>query len=197
MRSRSSTWRKGFRFSTYATLWIRQAIGRALDERGRAIRVPVRLAQEERKLARAERELATRLGRQPDFDEVIAAAGLTPERAIELRDAPRAVTSLDRPVDDSETSLGALLPGHAPPPDEEVHLILREQTVRDVVSGLPGLERDVIRLRYGLDGDRDPASVTETARRLGLPQAEVRGLERRALAQLAIRREVAALREAA
>ena len=107
------------------------------------------------------------------------------------------MTSLDRPVDDSETSLGALLPGHEPPPDEEIHLILREQTVRDVVSGLPGLERDVIRLRYGLDGDRHPASVTETARRLGLPQAEVRGLERRALAQLAIRREVAALREAA
>src|SRR5919108_2549462 len=135
-------WRKGFRFSTYATLWIRQAIGRALDERGRTIRLPINVAQRERKIGAAERELTARLGRPPTLGEIAAHAELEPRQVEELRDVARKVTSLERPLgDDGETELGALLPGREPAVEEEVELTLREQTVRDVVHALPDRER--------------------------------------------------------
>jgi RNA polymerase primary sigma factor len=191
-------WRKGFRFSTYATLWIRQAIGRALDERGRTIRLPINVAQRERKIANAEKALATRLGRSPAIEEIAAEAGVTPEQVRELQDVARRVTSLERPVsEEGETELGALLPGREPSPEEEVEVSLRDQAVREVVSTLPEREQDVIKLRFGLDGDRDPVSIREAARRLDMRPAEVQSLERRALEELALRREIAALREAA
>ena len=107
--------RKGFKFSTYATFWIRQAIQRALDNRARTIRIPVHLGQRERKIRRAERELTGRLGREPTEEELAQAAELTPEEVRETLDAARVVTSLDRPVgEQEETSLGALLPSDAP-----------------------------------------------------------------------------------
>jgi RNA polymerase primary sigma factor len=191
-------WRKGFRFSTYATLWIRQAIGRALDQHGRTIRLPVQLAQRERRIARAERELATELGREPTLEEIAAAAEVTPEQVEELRSAARRVTSLERPVGDDEgAELGELLPAGGPLPEEEVEITLREQVVRDIVSRLPDRERTVIKLRYGLDGDPDPVPISEIARRLELRPAEVKRLERGALEELAVRRELDALREAA
>jgi RNA polymerase primary sigma factor len=191
-------WRKGFRFSTYATLWIRQAIGRALDERGRTIRVPIGVAQRERKIANAERELAVRLGRPPTLEEVAAETELAPRQVQEMRDVARTVTSIDRPIgDDGESALGDLLPGDRPAPEEEVEVTLRQDAVRSVLSELPPPEREVIQLRFGLDGDRDPVSIRETARRLDLRPGEVQRLERRALEELALRREIAAFREAA
>jgi RNA polymerase primary sigma factor len=191
-------WRKGFRFSTYATLWIRQAIGRALDQHGRTIRLPVHLAQRERRIARAERDLATKLGRDATLEEIAAAAEVTAQQVEELRTASRRVTSLERPVGDDEgAELGELLPAHEPLPEEEVEVVLREQAVREVVGHLPDRERAVIKLRYGLDGDAEPVPISEIARRLELRPAEVQRLERGALAELAIRRELEALREAA
>ena len=191
-------WRKGFRFSTYATLWVRQAIGRALDERGRTIRVPIGIAQRERKIAGAERDLAVRLGRAPTLDEVAAAAELSPQQVQELRDVARTVTSLERPVGEAgEAELGELLPSGGPAPDEEVLVSLRADAVRAVVRELPPPEREVIQLRFGLDGDPDPVSIRETARRLDMRPGEVQRLERHALEELALRREMAALREAA
>jgi RNA polymerase primary sigma factor len=191
-------WRKGFRFSTYATLWIRQAIGRALDEQGRTIRVPISIAQRERKIAAAERTLATRLGRAPTDEEIAAEAELKPEQVREMRELARTVTSLERPVGDEDgAELGALLPSGGPGPEEEVQLTLREEAVRTVVSELPDREREVIQMRFGLNGDRDPVSIRETARRLELRPSEVHRLERHALEELALRREMAALREAA
>jgi RNA polymerase primary sigma factor len=191
-------WRKGFRFSTYATLWIRQAIGRALDERGRTIRVPIGVAQRERKIANAERELATRLGRAPTLEEVAAEAELEPRRVAEIREVARTVTSLEKPVgDEGEGSLGDLLPGSGPGPDEEVELTLRQDAVRAVVHELPEREREVIQLRFGLDGDRDPVSIREAARRLDMRPGEVQRLERHALEELALRRELVAFRDAA
>jgi RNA polymerase primary sigma factor len=186
-------WRKGFRFSTYATLWIRQAIGRAVDERGRTIRVPVNVAQRERKIAAAENRLATRLGRPPTTEEVADAADVPVAQLEALRDVARKVTSLERPVGDDEGELGTLLPSDEPAPDEQVELTLREEAVRAVVAELPEAERTVIQLRYGLNGDREPMSLRDAAERLDLPPAEVRGLERRALEDLATRRELAAL----
>jgi RNA polymerase primary sigma factor len=191
-------WRKGFRFSTYATLWIRQAIGRALDERGRTIRLPINIAQRERKIANAERELSTRLGRGPTIEEVAAAAELDPEQVKEVREVARQVTSLERPVgEEGETELGDLLPGGEPAPDEEVELALEQETVRAVVRELPERQREVIEMRFGLDGDRDPVSIREAARRLEMQPSELRRVEQRALEELALRRELAALREAA
>jgi RNA polymerase primary sigma factor len=191
-------WRKGFRFSTYATLWVRQAIGRALDERGRTIRVPIGVAQRERKIANAERELALRLGRAPTLEEIGEAADLTPEQVRELREVARAVTSLEKPVgEEGETELGDLLPSGGPAPDEEVEVTLREDAVRAVVRELPEPEREVIQLRFGLNGDRDPVSIRETARRLDMRPGEVQRLERSALEELGLRREIAAFRDAA
>jgi RNA polymerase primary sigma factor len=191
-------WRKGFRFSTYATLWIRQAIGRALDERGRTIRLPINVAQRERKIANSERELASRLGRSPTIEEIAQHAGLTATQVEELRDVARKVTSLERPLGtEGDTELGELLPGREPSPEEEVEVSLREATVRDVVATLPEREQTVIKMRFGLNGEQDPVSIREAARRLQLRPAEVQTIERRALEELALRREMASLREAA
>jgi RNA polymerase primary sigma factor len=191
-------WRKGFRFSTYATLWIRQAIGRALDERGRTIRLPINIAQRERKIAAAERDLAARLGRSPTVEEIAAQAELGPRQVEEVREVARRVTSLERPVgEEAESELGDLLPGREPPPEEEVELALEQETVRAVVRELPEQERTVIQMRFGLDGDRDPVSIRETARRLEMRPADIRRVEQQALEELALRRELAALREAA
>jgi RNA polymerase primary sigma factor len=191
-------WRKGFRFSTYATLWIRQAIGRALDERGRTIRVPIGVAQRERKIANAERALATRLGRPPTLEEIAEAADVSPDHVREIREVARTVTSLEKPVgEEGEAGLGDLLPSGGPAPDEEVEVTLREAAVRAVVRELPPPERQVIQLRFGLNGDRDPVSIRETARRLDMRPGEVQRLERQALEELGLRREMAALRDAA
>ena len=191
-------WRRGFRFSTYATLWIRQAIGRALDERGRTIRLPINVAQRERKIAAVEKELAARLGRAATIEEIAEHAGLKPAQVEELRDVARKVTSLERPLgNEGETELGELLPGREPSPEEEVELTLREQAVREVVSSLPEREQTVIKLRFGLDGEQDPVSIREAARRLQLRPAEIQSIERRALEELALRREMVALRDAA
>jgi RNA polymerase primary sigma factor len=191
-------WRKGFRFSTYATLWIRQAIGRALDERGRTIRLPISIAQRERKIARAERELSTRLGRAPSTEEIAAEAELEPQQVEEVRELARQVTSLERPVGEAgEAELGDVLPGEEPAPSEEIELALTQQAVRAVVSELPERQRTVIQMRFGLNGDRDPVSIRETARRLDMRPAEIRRVEQHALEELALRRELAALREAA
>jgi RNA polymerase primary sigma factor len=191
-------WRKGFRFSTYATLWIRQAIGRALDERGRTIRLPINVAQRERKIAAGERELSTKLGRQPTIEEIAAHVELQPAQVEELRDVARKVTSLERPLGtEGDTELGELLPGREPSPEEEVEISLRNQAVRAVVAELPEREQTVIKLRFGLDGESDPVSIREAARRLGVRPAEVQSIERRALEELALRREIASLREAA
>jgi RNA polymerase primary sigma factor len=191
-------WRRGFRFSTYATLWIRQAIGRALDERGRTIRLPINIAQRERKIANAERELSTRLGRAPTLEELAAAAELDPRQVEEVREVARQVTSLERPVgDEGETELGDLLPGREPAPDEEVEVTLQQEAVREVVRELPERQREVIKMRFGLNGDRDPVSIREAARRLEMRPSELRRVEQSALEELALRRELIALREAA
>jgi RNA polymerase primary sigma factor len=190
-------WRKGYKFSTYATFWIRQAIQRALDNRARTIRIPVHLGQRERKIARAHRELAAKLGRDPTDEELAQAAELTLDELEESRAASRVVTSLDRPVGESEdTPFGALLASDERGPEEEVDIVLREDALRRALEQLPEREREVVKLRYGINGD-DPTPLSETGRRLGISQDTVRRLERKALAELAESRELDALRPAA
>jgi RNA polymerase primary sigma factor len=190
-------WRKGYKFSTYATFWIRQAIQRALDNRARTIRIPVHLGQRERKIARTQRELAAKLGRDPTDEELAEAAELTLDDLAETRAASRVVTSLDRPVGEGEdTSFGALLASDERGPEEEVDIILREDALRRALEQLPEREREVVKLRYGVGGD-EPTPLSETGRRLGISQDTVRRLERKALAELAESRELDALRPAA
>jgi len=190
-------WRKGYKFSTYATFWIRQALQRALDNRSRTIRIPVHLGQRERRIGRAQRELAARLGREPTDEEVANAAELTVTEVEEARDAARVVTSLDRPVgEEEETSFGSLLPSADRGPEEEVDISLRDDALRRALARLPEQERAVVKLRYGINGD-DPTPLSETGRRLGLSQDAVRRLERKALSELAQSRELEALRPAA
>ena len=190
-------WRKGYKFSTYATFWIRQAIQRALDNRARTIRIPVHLGQRERKIGRAERELAVALGREPTDEEIAQAADLTVQEIQEMREATRVVSSLDRPVgEDDGTSLGSLLASEGRTPEEEVNIILREDALRRALERLPEREREVVKLRYGVGGD-NPTPLGETGRRLGISQDAVRRLERKALSELAENRELEALRPAA
>jgi RNA polymerase primary sigma factor len=190
-------WRKGYKFSTYATFWIRQAIQRGLANKARTIRIPVHIGQRERKIVRAERELSAKLGREPTDDEIAREAELPLDQVEEVRDAARTVTSLDRPVgEEGDTALGELLEGGAPPPDQEVEVSLSEQLLRRTIEELPEPERDVIRLRFGLTGE-EPQPLRETGRRLGLSAERVRQIESRALKRLAMRRELEALREVA
>ncbi len=190
-------WRKGYKFSTYATFWIRQALQRALDNRSRTIRIPVHLGQRERKIARAHRELAASLGREPSDEEIAETAELTVADVREARETARVVTSLDRPVGEQEqTPFGALLPSDEQGPEEEVDIALREDALRRALESLPEPEREVVKLRYGINGD-DPTPLIETGRRLGISQDAVRKLERKALTELAQSRELEALRPAA
>jgi RNA polymerase primary sigma factor len=190
-------WRRGFKFSTYATYWIRQAMQRALDSRSRTIRIPGELAQRERKVARAERELWTQLGREPSDAELAKRAGISLDQLASVRNASRVVTSLEKHVgDEGETELGELLAGGERSPEEEVEITLRTEAVRRALASLPVLEREVVQLRYGIDGD-NPQAVADVARRLNLPPTRVRDIESRALTRLGERRELAAMGAAA
>src|SRR6195952_2404528 len=152
-------WRKGFRFSTYATLWIRQAIQRGLENSSRTIRLPVHVAQRSRKVGRIERELTTKLGHEPSDEEIAAVADLPLAAVIEIRQADRAVVSLDKPVgEDGDTSLGDLISLESPSVDEEVHEQLSSETLLDAIAGLPDQERDVIEMRFGA-GDQEPQTL--------------------------------------
>src|SRR5829696_4710394 len=190
-------WRRGYKFSTYATFWIRQAIQRALESKERTIRVPNQVAQRERKVLRLERELATKLGRDPTTEEVAKGAELEPAQVDEIRDITRVVTSLDRPVGDEDaSSLGEFIRDERSGPAEEVQLSLADATLRSAVDELPDDERKVIQLRYGINGD-EPTPLRETSRRLELKPNQVKELEERGLSRLAQAREVEALRDAA
>jgi RNA polymerase primary sigma factor len=190
-------WRKGFKFSTYGTLWIRQAIGRGLANSSRTVRLPVHIASQARKIRDAERELAAKLEREPTADELADLVGLTPAEIDDIRAADRTPTSLDRGVGDAEeTSLGELIADDKAGPDREVEQDQGERTVRKVVGGLPSPERDVLTLRYGLGGT-EAVALRETGRRLGLSAERVRQIEDRALRKLADHGDLAALRDAA
>jgi RNA polymerase primary sigma factor len=190
-------WRKGYKFSTYATFWIRQAIQRGLANQGRTIRLPVHIGQRERKISRTERELALRLGRAPTDAEIAKEAELTPAEVEETRAVTRTVTSLDRPLGpEGDTGLGDLLPSEDRGPVEEVEIGLREEAVHAALDRLPEQEREVIKLRYGINGD-EPTPLREAGRRLGLSPERVRRIEHKALERLAGTREVAGLAEAA
>jgi RNA polymerase primary sigma factor len=158
-------WRKGYRFSTYATWWIRQAVERGMDAKARSIKLPINLVRDQRKLARAENTLSVKLDRKPTDEEVAAEAGMKVEEVRALRDVARTVTSLDRPLGERKTRRSATAPFDGPGPDEVVHVSLAESAVRRAIRELPEREREVVELRYGIDGD--PTPLREIGRRSG------------------------------
>jgi RNA polymerase primary sigma factor len=190
-------WRRGFKFSTYGTLWIRQAIQRGLQNHGRTIRVPVHIAQRQVKVRKLESELNTKLGREPTDEEIAAVAELPVDEVAELRELSRGLASLDQPVsEDGETALGDLLASERPEPIEEVATADREQRINAVVEQLPEDERNVIQLRFGLTGD-EPRTIRQTGTELGIPTERARQLEEQGLSRLAGSPELEGLSRAA
>jgi RNA polymerase primary sigma factor len=192
-------WRKGYKFSTYATFWIRQAIQRGIENRARTIRIPSHVGIRQRKIAAAERELKAKLERDPTDDEVADATGLKLTHLQEAREATRTVVSLDRPIGGGggeETPFGAILPAEGETPDEEVAVSLERDAVRRAVAQLPDRHREVVRMRYGIDGS-EPQRLSETGRALGISAERVRQIENDALRRLAEVRELQGVRAAA
>ena len=177
-------WERGFRFSTYATWWIRQALQRAVQQHGRTIRIPLEVGERLQRLDAITAELAGQLGRQPTEEELTEVTGMTLEERRNLEDVARVTASLDQPAAvDSSTSLGELV---APDNDNWAERVDREmvfERIREAVDRLPELQRDVLRMRFGFNGDT-PASLQTTAERLGVGVRRVRRAEEEALAAL-------------
>ena len=191
-------WKRGFQFSTYASWWIRQSLQRAVYNQSQGIRLPAEAGEQIGRIDRARWELAASLNRDPDLDEVAEASGLHPDRVDELRQRARVDAIIDHPaVSGGETNLGDLLQGAtASGFEDEVDSEMIRAQVRKAVEGMDETEREIVWLRFGLDG-RGPVSVEETARRLGMGVRKVRRLEAQALRQLAACPEIEAAYRAA
>src|SRR5215203_3348317 len=183
-------WPRGYKFSTYATWWIRQAVARALADKARTIRMPVHIVERKQKMNRAERMLWTQLGREPTLAEIAEEAGLPLHQAYEVRAAARASLSLDQPVGEQEDAVfGDFVAGDEPLPEEEVEVTLRSQALVRGLAALSDRECKVICLRYGLGGS-DPKTLEEIGRTLGLTRERVRQIEVHALRRLSKLREM-------
>jgi RNA polymerase primary sigma factor len=182
-------WRRGFKFSTYATWWISQAVARGLADKARTIRMPVHIVERMQKLDRAERMLWTELGREPTLVEVAEAAGLPARQALEVEAAARASISLDQPLGEQQDALfGEMVAGEGPLPEERVEETLRSEALAEALASLGDRERAVIVLRYGLDAS-GPKTLAQIGRLLGVSRERVRQLETEALKHLAQLRE--------
>jgi len=177
-------YRMGYKLSTYATWWIRQAITRALADQGRTIRLPVHVAEQVRKVMRARRVLAQKLNREPDTEEIAKEAGLTPERVNELLDLVEDPVSLETPVGDGESLYGDLIEDtKLDRPDVTTSDNLRAVELADALKVLNPRMRLVLARRFGLDGEH-PQTLEEVGASLGITRERVRQLESRALREL-------------
>jgi RNA polymerase primary sigma factor len=191
-------YRRGFKFSTYATWWIRQAIARGLDEKSRTVRVPGHVVGNLKKVARAQRGLATELGRDPSIAEIASAVSLSPEEVEDLMQLDRPMISLQTPAsEDSESELGDLIvDARAESPFERVSEALNDDALRAALSNLSPRDRRIVELRWGLWG-QPPLGVGEVARDVGLTRDRVRQIEAQSLRRLASLPESQRLRGAA
>ena len=185
-------WRRGFKFSTYATWWIRQAVQRGVANKSRTVRIPVHIVEREHKLARAERELLVELGRQPTEEELAERSKLRLDHVREIREAGRVVASIDQPIgSDGETAFGELLAAEDPSTEEEATVALRQDAVQRALAHLPERERRVLELRFGIGNDGEPTSLEQIGKQLGLTRERVRQIETEALRRLADSRDLA------
>jgi len=186
-------WRRGFKFSTYATWWIRQSVQRAVANNARTIRVPVHVVERQQKLGRAARRLEVELGRDATREELAEATGLPVQHVDEALSAAQASVSLNQSVgSDDEGELGDLFADReAADPFEEAEESLRKQGVRKALDALPERERRILELRFGFEGD--PWTLEAIGAELGLTRERVRQLEGQALQRLAALRELASV----
>jgi RNA polymerase primary sigma factor len=183
-------WRRGYKFSTYATWWISQAVARGLADKARTIRMPVHMVERRQHLDRADRMLSVELGREPTLQEVAERAGLSLPEALAVEAAARASTSLDQPLVAEESAvLGDMFAAEGPLPDERVDSTFRSEALAEALALLGERERTVIALRFGLHGT-EPNTLAEIGRRLGFSRERARQLETNALKQLAQLREM-------
>jgi RNA polymerase primary sigma factor len=179
-------YRRGFKFSTYATWWIRQAVSRALADSGRTIRIPVHIVEQVNKIARAERSLSTSLGRDPSAEEIAdLVAGITPEKVEAIKHSTRAPISLEKPIGDDEGSeFGQLIADERSESPYELAVVAITKTVlHEALDGLGYRERRVIELHYGLDGQH-PSTLDEIGRRFNVTRERIRQIEKHALHKL-------------
>jgi RNA polymerase primary sigma factor len=186
-------WRKGFRFSTYATLWIRQSIQRGLDNTSRSIRLPAHVATKARKVGRVRNELAVKLEREPELHEIAEVAGMTVDEVEEIRAVDYTPTSLGD--DSASATLGDLRAADGEAPDEEVHRTILTERVAEAIASLPDDERKVISLRFGTEGEE--RTRAQVGRELRISPQKAEQIERRALDRLSRMDELADMREAA
>ncbi len=189
-------YRRGYKFSTYAVLWIKQAIQRGLDNTGRPVRIPAHIAQRERTVNRVESELSASLNREPTEQEIARRAKLPLDEVKAVRDLTRVTTSLDAPVgDDGDTTLGEFRAEASESVEDEVDEREQEQAIDAALATLPEDERRVIELRFGTGGTPE-ASLREVAREVGVSQERARQLEARGLKRLALEGSLSAWRAA-
>jgi RNA polymerase primary sigma factor len=186
-------WRRGYKFSTYATWWIRQSVQRAVANHARTIRVPVHVVERQQKLSRAARRLEVELGREATKDELAEATGLPIQHVDEALGAAQASVSLNQTVGaDDEGELGDLFADReAADPFDEAEESLRRQGVRRALDALPERERRILELRFGFEGE--PWTLEAIGHELDLTRERVRQLEGQALSRLAALRELAGL----
>jgi RNA polymerase primary sigma factor len=184
-------WRKGFKFSTYATWWIRQAVQRGVANKSRTIRIPVHVVEREQKVARTERELLAKLGHMPTMEEIAKQSKLPLNQVIEVRAAARTVASTDAPIgSEGDSSLGDLFAAAGPTTEDEVDQTIRGDAVRRAVAKLPERQRSVISMRFGLGGG-EPTSLEQIGKQLGITRERVRQIEADALRRLSVDESIA------
>jgi RNA polymerase primary sigma factor len=182
-------YRKGFKFSTYATWWIRQAVARALADKARTIRMPVHVVEKLNKIVRSERKLRAELGREPLSREIGKELDLSVDEVEQIRRSAQTPVSLEKPVgDEEESEFGHFLTDETEPlPDEAAEVTLRKEALRGILGSLAPRERRVLELRYGLDGQH-PRTLDEVGRTFNVTRERIRQIENQSLKKL---REVA------
>src|SRR5450755_1559555 len=178
-------YRKGFKFSTYATWWIRQALARALADKARTIRIPVHIVEKLNKIRRAERSLVTALGREPTVEEIAEVTGIEPDEVDAIKRFAQAPISLEKPVgDEDESEFGQFIADdHAESPYERAVEILANEALSDALANLGYRERRVIELRYGLAGQH-PCTLDEVGRTFNVTRERIRQIENQSLKKL-------------
>jgi RNA polymerase primary sigma factor len=191
-------YRKGFKFSTYATWWIRQAVARALADKARTIRMPVHVVEKLNKIVRAERKLRAELGREPTAAEIARELDLVADEVEQIRRSSQAPVSLEKPVgDEEESEFGHFLTDESVPlPDEAAEVTLRKETLGKILSQLSARERRVLELRYGLDGQH-PRTLDEVGRTFNVTRERIRQIENQSLKKLRALADAQKLREVA
>jgi RNA polymerase primary sigma factor len=191
-------YRKGFKFSTYATWWIRQAVARALADKGRTIRMPVHVVEKLNKILRTERKLRAERGREPTSQEIADDLDMSVEEVESIRRTAQAPVSLEKPVgDDEDSEFGHFIEDDSEPlPDDVADQTLRNETLTRVLNMLADRERRILELRYGLNGEA-PCTLDEVGRAFNVTRERIRQIENQSLKKLRALAEAQKLRDVA